>query len=173
MFDFVLSLRKLKSILNCDSKLTEEQQKFKMIPSKINSPSQENISQNTLVQKEIESQHQMGKSSPDESVQNVQNEKRLLCKQIYNQYFNEDSENYLYSIPLSNGELRTRLAKSLLNKDNNTSNESLNQILNDTLEDSFVWIRLSELCDKFLKQSVLQSQNSPVAKSVAVLLSIL
>ena len=164
--------------MSCDAKLAEEQNS-KMIPSKINSPSQENISQNTLVQKEINAQQQIGfpanqgksTASPDENVQNVQNEKRLLCKQIYNQYFNEDSECYLYSIPLSNNELRTRLAKSLLN--DNTSNESLNQIINDTLEDSFVWIRVSELCDKFLKQSVLHSQNSPVAKSVAVLLSIL
>ena len=68
---------------------------------------------------------------------------------------------------------RTRLS-SALSKCDETSNEVLYEIIYDAMEDSLVWIRLSELCDKFLKKSVLQSQANPsVPKSVAVLLSIL
>ena len=162
----MLLLRKLKHISCCDiqsSKITKQ----KSIPS-IKSPSQENISQNVMQGQTKSSQiatHQV----PE--LENVQNEKRLLCKQIYGSYFNEDSETLLYLIPISNSQLRTRLANALVSDE--IPSESLIQIIDDTLEDSLVWIKLSELCDKFLKQNVLQSQNSSVAKSVAVLLSIL
>ena len=102
-------------------------------------------------------------------IENVQNEKRLVCKEMYDTYFHEERHKYL--IPISNPDVRLRLARALT-ADNN-QDESFSKILDETLEDVNVWIKLYDLCDKFLKQSVLNSQNSSVAKSVAILLSIL
>ena len=167
LFDFVLSMRKLKGVISCDIRTTKIlEKKTKIVPS-MNSPTQENISQNSMQGQNKDSK--IGMQQIPEA-ENVQNEKKLLCKQIHDKYFNEDPDIHLYLISLSSYDLRTRLANALISE---TSNEGLNQIIDDTLEDSLVWIKLSELCDKFLKQSVQKSQSSPVPKSVAVLLSIL
>jgi hypothetical protein len=102
--------------------------------------------------------------------ENIQNEKRLICEQMHNNYFNQDLNIHIYLIPMSDPYLRERLANALI-IDNQTQN--FDKIIDDTLEDGLVWIKLSDLCDRFLKQSINQSQNSPVAKSVAVILSLL
>lgn len=138
------------------------------------SPSQENISQNRQKtnQQETSSTSKVTLSKSKEScseVQNVQNTKQEICEQIHNKYFNEESPAFKYRIPISNPYLRSRLANALI-IDN--QNESFSTIIKETLEDDRVWNRLSGLYDEFHKESVLQSQ-TPVAKSVAVLLSIL
>ena len=161
LLDFMLSLRKLKGILSCDTRTSKMVQQKKS-PTKI-PPSDENISQN------VSKSQTPTQNIPE--VENIQNEKSLLCKELYSKYFDEDPDIHVYLIALSDAHLRTRLSNALSNSD--TSSECLSQIVDDALEDPLVWIKLSEVCDKFLKQSVLRSENSPVAKSVAVLLSIL
>ena len=163
LFDFVLLLKRLQSIHSCEtrtSKIVEQK-----AVSSINSPSQENISQNPMLGSEKDSKN-AAQQYPE--VENVQNEKRLLCKKIHDNYFNEES--HIYLIPISNKVLRSSLGNALVT---NNKDENFSKIIDETIEDVHVWTRLSEACEIFLNQSVLQSQNSSVAKSVAVLLSIL
>ena len=168
LLDFVLRLCELKGVLNCDTR-TSNMANRKSIPS-IKSQPFKNITEN-VTQKQNKSSDKSQPQIPE--LDNIQNQRRLLCNQIYDSYFNDDSENHLYLIPMTDSLKRTRLSSALFKCDE-TSNEALNEIIYDTLEDKLVWIRLSELCDKFLEKSVLQSQNNPsVPKSVAVLLSIL
>jgi len=168
LLEFVLCLCELKGVLDCD-KRTIKMANQSQIPS-IRSPPKENISSN-VTQKVNKTSKKNDSQIPE--LDNIQNQKRLLCAQIHDRYFNDDSESHRYLIPMSDTVKRTRLS-SALSKCDETSNEVLYEVIYDAMEDSLVWIRLSELCDKFLKKSVLQSQaNASVPKSVAVLLSIL
>jgi len=168
LLDFVLRLCELKGVLDCASR-TSKMANHHSIPS-IRPPSNKTIPTN--VNQGTNKLSQRNDSQVPE-LDNIQNQKRLICAEIHDCYFNDDSENHLYLIPMSDSQKRTRLSSALCKCDE-TSNEVLIEIIYDALEDSLVWIRLSELCDKFLKKSVLQSQNNPsVPKPVAVLLSIL
>ena len=164
----MLRLCELKGILDCSAR-TSQMANNKSIPS-IRSPSNNSLPNN--VSKQTMKLSQRNESQVPE-LDNIQNQKSVTCGEIHDRYFDDESENHLYLMPMKDAQKRTRLLNALAKCDE-TSNEALYEIIYDALEDSLVWIRLSELCDKFLKKSVLQSQNNPsVPKSVAVLLSIL
>merc|ERR1711899_696792 len=94
------------------------------IPS-IRSPSKESVSSN-VSQKVNKTPWKNNSQIPE--LDNIQNQKRLLCAQIHDRYFNDDSESHLYLIPMSDSGKRTRLS-SALSKCDETSNEMLYEII--------------------------------------------